>query len=160
NVFGGNQVFFSADAGQTWTNITNNLPNVPVWKIVIDPRTGALYVGTDQGVYTSTTNGATWSAFNTGLPNVQVRDMALNQTLNTLTIATYGRGVYQVFLDTTQANAGALISLSGEATWTGNITLAGPTTIGANGTQVLQTIQTGIAQASLNIVGTISDATP
>src|SRR5262249_47321786 len=40
------------------------------------------------------------------------------------------------------------------------ITLAGPTTIGANGTQVLQTIQTGIAQASLNIVGTISDATP
>ena len=44
------RVFKTTDAGQTWTDITGDLPDVPVWKLVIDPRTGTLYVGTDHGV--------------------------------------------------------------------------------------------------------------
>src|SRR5581483_9807811 len=32
----GMQIFRSADAGQFWVNISNGLPNVPAWKVVID----------------------------------------------------------------------------------------------------------------------------
>ncbi len=49
---------------------------------------------------------------------------------------------------------GALIATSGTATWAGPITLSGPATIGANGTQSLQN---GVAPAQLTIVGTIND---
>jgi autotransporter-associated beta strand protein len=159
----GRKVYESTNAGQSWTDITTNLPDIPVWKLVIDPRTNALYVGTDRGVFTTPSSGGNWSRLGTGLPQVAVHDMFLNQSLNTLTIATYGRGAYQIFLDTTTPSSvlpGALTVLSGSATWTGPIILAGNTTISARGTQVLQTVQTGIAQASLNIVGTISDLFP
>ena len=53
--FGGGHVFRSTDAGRTWINISNDLPNLPTWRIVIDPRNGFLYAGTDEGVFS--TNG-------------------------------------------------------------------------------------------------------
>src|SRR5262249_951790 len=49
-------VMGTKDAGHTWTDLTGNLKalldpiagrGAPVWKIVEDPRTGYLYVGTD-----------------------------------------------------------------------------------------------------------------
>ena len=54
-------------------------------------------------------------------------------------------------------NSGALRSLSGAATWTGAIILAGPTTISAGGAQVLHN---GASTAQLDILGSISDGTP
>ena len=75
--FGGGQVFQSTDAGRTWLNITGNLPNLPTWKIVVDPRNHFLYAGTDEGVFQSKNNGTTWTRFGVGMPNVQVKDMEL-----------------------------------------------------------------------------------
>src|SRR5262249_9096299 len=82
---GGGKVFRSNDAGQTWTDITQNLPDVPAWKLVIDPRTNDLYVGNDNGVYILPGGVGPWQRFGVGLPNVQVRDLDLNQNLNILT---------------------------------------------------------------------------
>ena len=42
---------------------SGNLPDQPTWTIVVDPRDGALYVGTDIGVYASTNGGTTWAKF-------------------------------------------------------------------------------------------------
>jgi autotransporter-associated beta strand protein len=167
------RVFLSTDAGQHWTDISSGatpVPDIPVWKLVIDPRTGTLdpqtglvqpgtgtlYLGTDQGVYVTQNGGNSWQVLDSSLPTAQVRDLALNQTLNTLTIATYGRSAYTFFLNTSQANAlaGALTVLSGSAVWTGPVNLYGPTTIGADGSQALQN---GVASAELNIQGVISD---
>jgi autotransporter-associated beta strand protein len=150
----GGHVFFSSDAGQHWVDITSNLPDIPVWKLALDPRDGTLYVGTDLGVYVSVNGGVTWQVFGSGLPQVQVRDLFLDQSNNTLTAATYGRGVFQLELNGTLSNAGALSAVSGTTVWTGPIVLSGPTTIGADGTQFLRN---GISTAQLNIVGTISD---
>ncbi len=107
--FDGGQVWQSTNAGQTWTNISGNLPNMPAWSLAIDPSTGNLYVGTDEGVYESINGGSSWARFGIGLPNVQVKDLVLTQTtvqvLNqvetttTLTAGTYGRGVYQFTLN-------------------------------------------------------------
>lgn len=145
----------SVGGQDAWVDITNNLPNVPSYKLVIDARTGSLYVGNDNGVYRSSNGGATWSRFGVGLPGVQAKDMVLNQDLNTLAIGSYGRSMYQIWLDDSKPNAGVLRSLSGSAVWTGPVFLAGDTTIGAAGNQA---VQDGFANARLNIVGTIANA--
>ncbi|MFO0936555.1 MAG: autotransporter-associated beta strand repeat-containing protein, partial [Gemmataceae bacterium] len=154
----GARIFRSTDAGQNWTDISGNLPLVPTNKIVIDPRTNIGYLANDGGVWSlpniSTTSTFTWSTFGTGMPNVKVKDLVLNQTLNTLTAGTYGRGMYQLFIPNFQTNSGALRVISGSSVWTGPVTLAGNTTIQVDGTQ---NIQNGIAAASLNIIGVIGD---
>jgi autotransporter-associated beta strand protein len=158
----GARVVRSTDAGQTWTDISgssaSNLPQDPTWRIVIDPRTGTAYVGNDTGVYSlpnaSTTSTFNWTRFGAGLPSVQVKDIVLNQQLSTLTIGTYGRGMYQLILPDFQPSTGALRAVSGSSVWTGPVTLAGDTTISTAGNQ---NIQNGIAAATLNILGTIGD---
>ncbi len=162
NVFGGQEVFRSTDAGQTWINVTGNLPSVPVNKLLIDPRNGYVYLGTDNGVYLSTNNGNVWSRFGLGLPNVQVTDLELNQALNVLTAATHGRSLYQFTLDNLQPNSGALSAVSGSSVWAGPIMLAGDpvnntVTINANGNQALPN---GLSVAQLNLIGSITDLTP
>ncbi len=101
STFGNDQVFESTDAGQTWANISGNLPGVPAWSLALDPRTGNLYIGTDEGVFSSTNGGESWSVFGTALPNVAVHSLELNEVTNTLVAGTYGRGVYELNLDTT-----------------------------------------------------------
>jgi autotransporter-associated beta strand protein len=153
----GGRVFVTNDAGQTWSDITGDLPGLPTWVIVLDPRSGALYVGNDEGVYASTNGGGHWQRFGVGLPNVQVTDLVLNQTLDTLTAATHGRGLYQFILADVSANGGALRAASGQSVWTGPVQLAGPTTIAAAG---VQDLQSGASAASLTLLGTVSDQTP
>ena len=155
------RVYMTTNGGQKWTNISDNLPDVPTWTLTIDPRTkagsgdGTLYVGNDDGVYELANGGSTWQRFGEGLPNVQVRTIQLNQAANTLTVGTYGRGVYQFTLDNVQINNSALLSVSGSPVWTGDVILEGNTTISSGGTQILQN---GTSTTQLTLTGTISDA--
>ena len=98
--FDGGHVFRTINGGQTWTDISGNLPNLPVNTIALDPRftPRPVYVGTDIGVYASTEQGASWIRFGAGLPNAQVADLKLNTTLNILAAGTHGRGVWEVLL--------------------------------------------------------------
>ncbi len=90
-------VFRTTDAGSTWTNISNNLPDVPVLDIKVDPTDpNDIFLGTDVGVFRSTNGGATWATFNAGLPNVPVYGLAFHPVTNDLWAATYGRGVWRV----------------------------------------------------------------
>jgi autotransporter-associated beta strand protein len=151
---GQGRVFLTDDAGQTWQDITGDLPDVPVYSLAIDPRSNTLYVGTDEGVYFSATGGDIWERLGVNQPYVQVTDLALNLNLNTLTAATYGRSIMQFYLSDAQGGAGALNATSGNNVWTGAVLLSGATAIGAEGSQLLQN---GLVTASLNIVGTIRD---
>lgn len=54
--FGDNQgnVFKTGNRGTNWTDISGNLPNIPVNDIVIDPNLAATaYVATDVGVFST-----------------------------------------------------------------------------------------------------------
>jgi photosystem II stability/assembly factor-like uncharacterized protein len=91
-------VFRTADGGQTWADITGNLPDLPAYSLAIDPNSGEIYVGNDSGVYSSADLGATWSHFATGLPNVQVVELEWNPALNLLAAGTHGRGLWEILV--------------------------------------------------------------
>jgi uncharacterized protein (TIGR03437 family) len=94
---GPGHVFKTTDYGQTWTDITGNLPNVPCNDIVVDPDVpGTLYLATDIGVFQTQDDGAIWTTLSNGLPRVLVRALALHRPSRTLRAATYGRGMWDL----------------------------------------------------------------
>jgi photosystem II stability/assembly factor-like uncharacterized protein len=101
---GTGHVFHTADGGATWTDISGNLPDVPVNTLLIDPDSisgsmpRVLYAGTDVGVFRATVNGAgtVWARFGTGMPPVVVNRLAYSPANRTLLAATYGRGIYAI----------------------------------------------------------------
>jgi hypothetical protein len=100
DVFGLGTVFQTTDGGQTWNNITGNLPDIPVESMAIVKQGNGvpadmLIVGTDQGVYYSANQGATWAAYGSGLANAEVTELAWNPTTGILAAATHGRGTWE-----------------------------------------------------------------
>lgn len=92
----GNKVFVSTTGGSTWSNISGTLPNIPANCIATDIATpGALFVGTDMGMYYKDSSTTSWAPYGTGLPNVIVDDIEVNYTNNKVRAATYGRGLWE-----------------------------------------------------------------
>lgn len=89
-------VFKTTDGGAHWLDVSGNLPDVPTNVILLDPRTGGLYAGTDTGLYGSPDGGQHWSVVSQGLPNVRVIQLELNPTLNILAATTNGRGMWEL----------------------------------------------------------------
>jgi hypothetical protein len=89
-------VYVSEDYGKTWKNISSNIPASPVNVIREDPQNAdVLYVGTDNGIYTSFNGGSHWYPFEHGLPNVAVHDLVVQPTANHLIVGTHGRSMYR-----------------------------------------------------------------
>ncbi|CAH8293653.1 putative secreted protein (Por secretion system target) [Mariniflexile fucanivorans] len=94
----GSKVYKSTDGGSTWTNISGNMPNVIMKKILF--RQGytseQLFVGTELGVYFTTDGGTNWDKLGDNLPNVIVNDLKINYLGEKLFIGTYGRGMWEI----------------------------------------------------------------
>jgi uncharacterized protein (TIGR03437 family) len=101
-------VFLTTDQGATWTNISGDLPDVPVTSVAIDPaRAGTYYIGTDLGAFRTTNGGANWSRLGTGLPKVATFMVRLHEASGYLYAATHGRGIYRVAVARPTASAHA-----------------------------------------------------
>jgi photosystem II stability/assembly factor-like uncharacterized protein len=96
NFNAGGTVFRTVDGGTTWTNISGNLVNMPVWSLQIGTRNGTLYVGADDGVYRTNNFGASWSRFGDELPHAQVFQLELNSSLHILGAGTHGRSMWEI----------------------------------------------------------------
>jgi hypothetical protein len=106
-------VWKTSNGGVTWTDFTANLPDAPVNVIVVDSgaslSSGTVYIGTDVGVFASSTGSANWTEVGTAvipngfLPNVAVTSLLIFRSggLKRLRAATYGRGVWEWNLITT-----------------------------------------------------------
>ncbi len=102
---GAGHVWKTTDAGTTWTDFTANLPDSPANAVIVYPALGQVYVGTDVGVFASSTSTANWTELgpNPGpnqpgfLPNVAVTALGIfasgGQQL--LRASTYRRGMWQ-----------------------------------------------------------------
>ncbi|MCI4668062.1 MAG: GEVED domain-containing protein [Bacteroidia bacterium] len=93
------KVFISHDLGDSWTNITANLGDMPLRSVAIDhtPERN-IFVGGEIGVYTKPMNGSSWTLYNTNLPNVTVRDLDIQWGSNIIRAASWGRGLWEIHL--------------------------------------------------------------
>jgi hypothetical protein len=97
------RIFKTTNNGVTFTSIapvSSGMPNVPVNIVRFDPgdpTDQTIYAGTDLGVYRTTNGGTTWTRFGNGLPLVRVNDMAFARNGSLLRIATYGRGIWEIY---------------------------------------------------------------
>ena len=89
-------VFKSEDYGKNWESISNGIPLSPVNVILEDPSNeNLLFVGTDNGLYTSFNQGDSWEIFVHGLPNVAVHDLVIQEREKHLLVGTHGRSIYK-----------------------------------------------------------------
>jgi Ca2+-binding RTX toxin-like protein len=95
-------VFLTPDGGSTWTNITGNLITTfnpgAVRTIEFIPSTpqSAVVVGTDRGVFGTTTGAlGTWQEIGRA-PHAPVMDMEYNRRDDLLVLSTLGRGAFSV----------------------------------------------------------------
>jgi len=148
SVFGGFKVYKTTNAGQNWFPIDGtSFPDVPAWSLEINPRNGDVYVGTDIGVFylPEGNTAGNWLRFGEGLPNAQVKDLVYNSYTNMLSAATYGRGLFQVWLDDSRDNGGAIRAVTGSSLWSGDIIIKGDIDIRAE------------IGATVNFAGVIQD---
>ena len=100
NFVEGQKVYFSNNGGQTWQNISYNLPNLPANCIVYqgDKDSDILYVGMDIGVYYLVEGTTEWKLLTGNLPNAIIQELEINTTTKKLYAATFGRGIWSVDL--------------------------------------------------------------
>jgi PKD repeat protein len=109
-----NKVFWSNDAGATWVNISNGLPNIPANCITTIPGTGnnLIFVGMDAGVYYRSDNSNGWQPYFAALPMAPISDFEYFSPTNKLRASTYGRGVWEVDVDASLLTPLALFNFS------------------------------------------------
>jgi hypothetical protein len=94
---GDGHVFETHNGGATWTNVTGNLPDAPVYKLVI--RGGQLVVGSEVGAFIANRSQPTsWSRLGQNLPKVTVWDLAVTRDATTVVAGTHGRGQWTLRL--------------------------------------------------------------
>ena len=98
-------VFETTDGGASWADISRNLPDAPVYKVVI--RGSSLVVGTEVGAFlsprpssaavTSLTRSAqvSWRRLGSGLPPVTVWDLTIAPD-GRIVAGTHGRGTWSL----------------------------------------------------------------
>jgi len=93
----GFKVYESFNGGDSWENISEDLPNVPINCSAFLHYTNTLFVGTDAGVFIRDYNEEepTWTLYGTNLPFTIVNDIEFQYNYKKLRIATYGRGIYE-----------------------------------------------------------------
>ena len=102
--------FMTTDSGMTWNDISgtdggfvfNNLPDLPLHAVVIDPNTTPhnIIVAGDTGVMRTIDLGKTWHALGVSLPTVDCTTLAIDAsaTPGLLRVGTYGRSVFELAL--------------------------------------------------------------
>jgi uncharacterized protein (TIGR03437 family) len=117
-------VFQTATAGSSWTDISGDLPDVPVTSVALDPaNTSRIWIGTDIGVFETTNGGTNWVRLSNGMPRVAVFMLRYHTATQTLVAATHGRGLFKL-TTARQATSVSAASYSAQAVATEGIAAA------------------------------------
>ena len=99
----GGRIFRTDNFGATWRNVSGTLTSgVAARALAVDFQFNppVIYTGGGSGMYVTFDEGATWTKDDNTFPNVNVGSLALDPISRTLTVATYGRGVWRTPLAT------------------------------------------------------------
>ncbi|MGI8905237.1 MAG: hypothetical protein ACR2IE_01960 [Candidatus Sumerlaeaceae bacterium] len=97
--FTSNQVYEISNAAGSpiVTNRSAGFPAIAVNCVALDSTNPSVwYLGTEVGVYRTTTGGTSWQNYSTGLPNSAVDDLCIDNARSILLAGTHGRGVWMV----------------------------------------------------------------
>ena len=94
-----NDIYESADSGNSWTNISGTLPNISINTIIIDQNSplDAMYLGMDVGVYYKDNNLGDWVSYSSGLANLEISELEIHYGTDCkgkIFAATYGQGLW------------------------------------------------------------------
>ncbi len=124
-------VWFTTDAGQHWTNITQNLAGLSrefrSVEFLSDANHGVLIVGVLGGVFKAEIQNLTqltvaggerpvWTRFGAGIPNVLVTDLDYSTVDDVLVAGTMGRGVWKLSSARTAAFASQTVRVDTDDT--------------------------------------------
>jgi photosystem II stability/assembly factor-like uncharacterized protein len=86
----------STDAGKTWTSIAGDLPPRGSVSAFAEDHVNPnlLFSGTEFGLWFTLDGGKKWHRLKSGLPTVAVKDLCIQQPMNDLVVATFGRSFY------------------------------------------------------------------
>lgn len=91
----GGKVFVSEDAGNTWKNLSANLPNVSFGALELyEDVDKGIFIGSDNGVYYGNAKSPGWTLYG-ALPNTRVLDLEIQYANQLLRAGTHGRGVLE-----------------------------------------------------------------
>ena len=89
-------VFQTNDFGETWINISSNLPEGGTVNVIREHlrNPNLLFIGTERGAYFSMNRGTRWLKFENDFPIVPVDDIAIHPRDNDLIFGTHGRSIW------------------------------------------------------------------
>src|SRR5262249_62150222 len=91
-------VFKTTNYGETWANVTANLPESGSVHVVRESskNKNLLFAGTEFGLFVSLDGGVSWNRMKAGLPTVAGHDLIIHPRDHDLVIGTHGRSIYVV----------------------------------------------------------------
>jgi photosystem II stability/assembly factor-like uncharacterized protein len=101
----GQKVYYSQDGGDSWTNISDGLPNVPINCIARERQSNdVLYLGTDIGVFYKDASLGSWELFSDNLPNAVISELEIHYSDGLLRAGTRGRGLWETPIELSDTN--------------------------------------------------------
>jgi len=89
-------IFKTTDFGETWVNITSNIPDGHVVRVVREDlrNPDLLFAGTEFGLFVSVDDGESWTKFMNGMPTVPIYDLVIHPRDNDLVAGSHGRSIF------------------------------------------------------------------
>jgi photosystem II stability/assembly factor-like uncharacterized protein len=110
-------IHYSTDTGNTWTDISGDLPPFAVNHIELTNINDSLiFVATDGGVYYTLNQGAHWDRLGTNMPFFVIYDIELDPSTQTLLAATYARSIWSIGVDSILTNYNLALTASANDT--------------------------------------------
>jgi photosystem II stability/assembly factor-like uncharacterized protein len=86
-------IYKTNNAGKSWTEITNGLPDDPINTVREDPRRkGLLFAGSERAVFVSFDDGANWQSLRLNMPATSIRDLVIKD--DDIVVGTHGRSFW------------------------------------------------------------------
>ncbi len=95
------RVHASKDRGETWADISGDLPDLAVNDIYVLPghQDSVLFIANDGGVYATINSGQNWQRLGTNMPIIPVYDLEWNVEHNEIFAGTFARSIMSYPLD-------------------------------------------------------------
>jgi len=89
-------IFKTADFGETWTNITGNIPEREVMYVIREDlkNPNLLFAGSEFTCFVSLDGGKSWTRFMNNMPTVAFHDLVIHPRDGDLIAATHGRSFW------------------------------------------------------------------